>query len=94
MIQGYDTDFHKAYVINGNSALLKCEIPSHVADFVTVESWVDNEGTEYFSDLNNNYGKCCEKYHIAMIFLIYIVNSTTSSSHKYNVLMVSVENVK
>ena len=66
MIQGYDTDFHKAYVINGNSALLKCEIPSHVADFVTVESWVDNEGTEYFSDLNNNYGNYCENYHIAL----------------------------
>ena len=56
MIQGYDTDFHKAYVINGNSALLKCEIPSHVADFVTVESWVDNKGIEYFSEINNNYG--------------------------------------
>ena len=64
MIQGYDTDFHKAYVINGNSALLKCEIPSHVADFVSVESWVDNQGEEFFSEINNNYGNDSAKCHL------------------------------
>ena len=32
------------YVIIGNSALIKCEIPSFVSDFVNVVSWVDNEG--------------------------------------------------
>ena len=56
VIQAYDTDFHKAYVINGNSALLKCEIPSFVADFVIVESWIDSEGNEYFMQIDNNYG--------------------------------------
>ena len=40
----------------GNSALLKCEIPSFVADFVTLDSWTDNQGNEYFSGLNSNYG--------------------------------------
>jgi hypothetical protein len=37
------------YVILGNSALLKCEIPSFVADFVSVVSWSDNQGQEYFN---------------------------------------------
>ena len=46
------TETHNVYVINGNSALLKCEIPSFVADFVSVESWTDNAGHEYFSELN------------------------------------------
>ena len=54
--QDYDTDLLKAFVIKGNEALLKCEIPSFVADFVTVESWVDNEGNQYFSGTTNNYG--------------------------------------
>lgn len=51
--QFYDTDVNKAYVIRGNAAILKCEIPSFVADFVTVVSWhtdVDEvfyPGTDY-----------------------------------------------
>ena len=43
-------------MIVGNSALMKCEIPSFVADFVSVESWKDNENNEYFSNLSNNFG--------------------------------------
>lgn len=51
--QFYDTDVNKAYVIRGNSAVLKCEIPSFVADFVHVVSWHTDKdeifiaGTEY-----------------------------------------------
>ena len=56
MIQEYDADFYKANVINGNDALLKCEIPSFVADFVTVESWIDSNENEYFAEVNTNYG--------------------------------------
>ena len=56
--QPYETDLLKAFVINGNDALLKCEIPSFVADFVTVESWLDNERNQYFTAMNNNYGNC------------------------------------
>jgi hypothetical protein len=34
------------YVIKGNAAILKCSIPSFVADFVQVVSWVDDSGEE------------------------------------------------
>ena len=54
--QDYETDADREYVIVGNSALVKCEIPSFVADFVSVESWKDNEGNEYFINLSNNFG--------------------------------------
>ena len=54
--QDYDTDLLKAFVIHGNDALLKCEIPSFVADFVSVESWIDNQHNQYFISMNNNYG--------------------------------------
>lgn len=37
--QTYDTDVNKEYVILGNSILLKCQVPSFVADFVQVVSW-------------------------------------------------------
>ena len=55
--QDYRTDTGIVYVIVGNSVLLKCEIPSFVADFVTLDSWIDNTGKEYFSGMNSNYGK-------------------------------------
>lgn len=42
------------YVIKGNAAVLKCSIPSFVADFVRVESWIDEDNNILtFSD---NYG--------------------------------------
>lgn len=53
------------YVIKGNAAILKCSIPSFVADFVQVVSWVDDSGEEILTtkdfssskekvDLNND----------------------------------------
>jgi hypothetical protein len=39
----------KEYVMKGNSAILKCSVPSFVSDFVSVISWVDESGTEYKS---------------------------------------------
>jgi Down syndrome cell adhesion protein 1 len=32
--------------MRGNAAILKCLIPSFVADFVFVEAWIDNDGSE------------------------------------------------
>ena len=51
--QEYVTDTHNVYVIKGNSALVKCEIPSFVADFVAVESWSDSMDNQYFSQQNH-----------------------------------------
>ena len=42
--QPYDIYVEMEHVILGNDALLKCKIPSHVTDFVSVSGWVDNEG--------------------------------------------------
>lgn len=55
--QFYDAEIIKEYVIRGNTAVLKCSIPSFVADFVYVESWIDETGTVYTSSgTDNNYG--------------------------------------
>lgn len=42
------------YVIRGNTAVLKCNIPSFVADFVRVEAWVSTDKAEYLP--SNDYG--------------------------------------
>lgn len=40
------------YVIKGNAAVLKCNIPSFVSDHVEVIAWVDTNGLEYLRELN------------------------------------------
>lgn len=51
------TEAENEYVIKGNSAIMKCKIPSFVADFVYVEAWIDAEdGTELTSNSSQSYG--------------------------------------
>lgn len=45
--QYYEAEVVSEYVIKGNTAVLKCTIPSFVADFVRVEAWVAHDGTEF-----------------------------------------------
>lgn len=52
--QYYGADILMEYVIKGNAAVLKCSIPSFVADFVKVESWIDEQGTVLLP--SNTYG--------------------------------------
>ncbi|XP_060864234.1 cell adhesion molecule Dscam2 isoform X49 [Metopolophium dirhodum] len=52
--QMYASEVITEYVIRGNTAILKCTIPSFVADFVVVNSWISSDGQEYHN-LNNNY---------------------------------------
>lgn len=63
--QFYDTDVNKAYVIRGNAAILKCEIPSFVADFVSAVSWhTDQDETFYPSE---QYGwLVCQHFNCIM----------------------------
>nr|XP_017031937.1 Down syndrome cell adhesion molecule-like protein Dscam2 isoform X41 [Drosophila kikkawai] len=46
--QYYEADVNKEHVIRGNSAVIKCLIPSFVADFVEVVSWHADEEETYF----------------------------------------------
>lgn len=55
--QFYMTEAENEYVIKGNSAIMKCKIPSFVADFVHVEAWIDAEdGTEFTHNSTASYG--------------------------------------
>lgn len=45
--QFFITEAENEYVIKGNSAIMKCKIPSFVADFVIVDAWINvADGTE------------------------------------------------
>lgn len=48
VIQSYEAEADNEYVIRGNSAIMKCEIPSYVADFVSVDLWTDSNGGSYY----------------------------------------------
>lgn len=43
------------HVLRGNTAILKCHIPSFVSDFVAVDAWIDDEGAEYYP--NKHFGR-------------------------------------
>ncbi|XP_014598806.1 PREDICTED: Down syndrome cell adhesion molecule-like protein Dscam2 isoform X21 [Polistes canadensis] len=45
--QYYEAEVVSEYVIRGNAAILKCTIPSFVAEFVSVESWVGSDGSTF-----------------------------------------------
>lgn len=45
--QPFEAEADNEYVIRGNSAIMKCEVPSYVSDFVYVEMWMDSEGGTY-----------------------------------------------
>ncbi|XP_055906126.1 cell adhesion molecule Dscam2 isoform X12 [Eupeodes corollae] len=47
--QSYTVNVMDEAVLRGNSAILKCHIPSFVADFISVSSWVEDEEREIFS---------------------------------------------
>lgn len=41
--QAYDVKFWEEYVLRGNAAILKCQIPSFVSEYVSVNSWIISE---------------------------------------------------
>lgn len=55
VIQPYEAEADNEYVIRGNSAIMKCEIPSYVSDFIVVDMWTDSDGGSYYPN-NDNYG--------------------------------------
>ncbi|XP_043269645.1 Down syndrome cell adhesion molecule-like protein Dscam2 isoform X2 [Venturia canescens] len=48
--QTYQPEIMTEYVIRGNSAILKCSIPSYIAEFVTVEAWIREDGEVYLPE--------------------------------------------
>lgn len=60
--QYYEAEVVSEYVIRGNTAVLKCNIPSFVADFVKVEAWVGSDSSEYLP--TDDIGNCSRNRNI------------------------------
>lgn len=52
--QAYTVNLWEENVLRGNSAILKCHIPSFVAEYVTITSWIISEGEDEEIDINLN----------------------------------------
>lgn len=61
VVQNYVTEAENEYVIRGNTAIVKCKIPSFVADFVSVDAWIADNDTTFTAHMlfnaNNNHCK-------------------------------------
>lgn len=57
-----EADVNKEHVIRGNAAIIKCLIPSFVADFVEVVSWHTDQDEVFYP--NENYGSFLAKMKI------------------------------
>ncbi|CAD7088395.1 unnamed protein product [Hermetia illucens] len=55
VIQPYESEADNEYVIRGNSVVMKCEIPSYVADFVQVDLWMDSDENMFYPNSEQNY---------------------------------------
>lgn len=46
--QRYAVNVMDEHVLRGNAAIIKCHIPSFVAEFVEVDSWIEDETTDIY----------------------------------------------
>lgn len=61
--QNYLTEAENEYVIRGNSAVMKCKIPSFVADFVHVDAWISDDGEEFSTNNRDQHlGKSIKRF--------------------------------
>ena len=82
--QAYSTDAqHKVYVILGNTALVKCEVPSFISDFVSVINWLDNEGNEYFPGNMSKIFRLFSGIHKKCSDACKMVENFCNFSHRY-----------
>lgn len=52
--QFYQTRVIDEFVLKGNAAILKCLLPSFVADFVSIDAWILDETVEINSSIEDN----------------------------------------
>lgn len=51
--QFYQTRVIDEFVLRGNAATLKCNLPSFIADYISVEAWISDDGTEILPSEND-----------------------------------------
>ena len=85
-MQTYRVDVGVAQVIIGNEVLLKCDIPSFAADFVSVNAWIDSEGHSFARDKHlgiilAGVANIDKKVQAILWFVFAFFNNVYSSGH-------------
>ncbi|XP_065168013.1 cell adhesion molecule Dscam1 isoform X4 [Atheta coriaria] len=75
--QKYEIQVHDEYVIAGNTAVFKCQIPHYVADYVMVTSWVQDSAINIYP--NTDIGG---KYVVLANGDLYISNAGPADGYK------------
>jgi len=70
--QYYEAQVYDVFVIKGNAAVFKCNIPSFVSDHVEIIGWEDTQGNRYLPPAD--YGK---HFHFTDRLLISYSGHTT-----------------
>lgn len=84
--QFYQTRVIDEFVLRGNAAVLKCNLPSFVADFVYVEAWIADDGTEILPN-TDEFGTCIQRItcHSHANFIVQSINCVPNADfHKSN----------
>ena len=74
--QKYQVQVHDEYVISGNTAVLKCQVPSYVSDFVVITAWIQDNGLHLYP--NTDIGG---KYNVLSNGDLYINNAGPSDAY-------------
>ena len=64
IVQSYATNVYGEDVMIGNDVLLKCAIPSFLADLLSVAGWVGSEGAQISANQNYHLGNFCRTLYI------------------------------
>lgn len=72
--QRYAVNVMDEHVLRGNAAIIKCHIPSFVAEFVEIDSWVEDETNNIYpkSDYGTTYRQCFSPNSFINTFTILI----------------------
>lgn len=73
--QQYELQVYDEYVISGNTAVLRCQVPSYVADYVMVTSWLQDGVVNIYPNTDTG-----GKY--AVLGDLYIYNAGPSDAYK------------
>ena len=79
--QPYRVAVPEESVILGNDVVIACNIPSFVADFLSVTAWVTSEGTEFQqSDVSGNH-----RHHVHTLSEVASDGSLQRSSQVFTI---------
>jgi len=61
--QKYDVQVYDEYVISGNTAVLRCQVPSYVAEYVMVTSWIQDGSVNIYPNTDTGKYRLLKSLH-------------------------------